>query len=168
MHATRGDQGAASVEAVRALKHAYFRLLDTKQFAALGELFTEDATTAYEAGALAHRGRAAIVAFLEASLSDPGIVTVHTGHHPEIVLHPDGTATGTWYLEDRVVVPAADLVIGGTALYHDAYVATPEGWRFAHTGYERIYEEHRRHSTGELLSFTSRFEPAAEGEAGHG
>ena len=87
-----GEGGdAAAIEAVRALKHAYFRLLDTKQFAALGELFTEDGTTAYEAGALAHRGRAAIVAFLEESLSGPGIVTVHTGHHPEIELHPDGT-----------------------------------------------------------------------------
>jgi ketosteroid isomerase-like protein len=162
-----GGDGAAA-EAVRALKHAYFRLLDTKQFAALGELFTEDGTTAYEAGALAHHGRAAIVAFLEESLSDPGIVTVHTGHHPEIELHPDGTATGTWYLEDRVVVPAADLVIGGTALYHDTYVATPEGWRIAHTGYERIYEERRRHSTGELLSFSSRFEAVDGSEEGHG
>lgn len=164
-----GEGGdAAAIEAVRALKHAYFRLLDTKQFAALGELFTEDGTTAYEAGALAHRGRAAIVAFLEESLSGSGIVTVHTGHHPEIELHPDGTATGTWYLADRVVVPAADLVIAGTALYHDTYVETPEGWRIAHTGYERIYEERRRHSTGELISFSSRFEPADVTEEDHG
>jgi hypothetical protein len=97
-------------------------------------------------------GRDAIVAFLEKSLGDPGIVTTHNGHHPEIVLTGDRTATGTWYLEDRVIVPAHDFVLTGTALYHDDYVKDDGSWRIAHTGYERIYEEHRRYSSGQVLS----------------
>lgn len=146
-----------ALESIRRLKYAYFRLLDTKQFAELGALFTEDATTAYESGSLTQTGRAAIVDFLTASLSDPGIVHVHNGHHPEIDVHGDGTASGTWYLEDRVIIPAADLVLGGTALYDDTYVEVDGEWKIRHTGYQRIYEERRKHSTGELLSFATRF-----------
>ena len=145
------------VEPILRLKHAYFRLLDTKRFRELGQLFTEDGTTAYEAGALRQEGREAIVEFLMSSLGDSGIVTVHTGHHPEIDLHEDGTATGTWYLEDRVIVPAFDLVLGGTALYDDRYVLDRGQWRIQHTGYHRIYEERRTFTTGELISFSSRF-----------
>lgn len=146
-----------ATEAIHRLKYAYFRLLDTKRFEELGELLTEDATTSYESGAHTFADRASVVAFLRESLGDPGIVHVHHGHHPEIDVRADGTATGTWYLEDRVVIPAYDLVLGGTALYDDTYVRTAKGWRISHTGYERIYEERRKHSTGELISFVSRF-----------
>lgn len=147
-------------EAIRQLKYAYFRLLDLKRFAELGELLTDDATSAYDSGRMAQSGRAEIVAFLARSIGDAGIVTMHTGHHPEIAVEGDG-ATGTWYLEDRVTVPAADLVIAGTALYDDRYRRTADGWRIAHTGYERIFEEHRVLSTGAVTRFTSRFDPPA-------
>ncbi len=146
-------------EAIRRLKYAYFRLLDLKRFEELGELFVEDATTAYESGTLRQQGRREIVDFLTGSLGDPGIVTFHNGHHPEIDVGGD-RAQGTWYLEDRVIVPAAELVLGGTALYDDRYVLDDGRWRIEHTGYERIYEERRNLRTGELVSFSSRFEPA--------
>jgi hypothetical protein len=152
-----------AVESIRRLKYAYFRLLDTKQFAELGELFAEDGTTAYESGSLRQVGREAIVEFLTTSLSDPGIVHVHNGHHPEIDVHADGTASGTWYLEDKVIIPAFDLILGGTALYDDTYVQIGDQWRIRHTGYRRIYEERRKFTTGELISFTSRFEPEPAG-----
>jgi hypothetical protein len=148
--------------AIEALKHAYFRLLDTKRFEELGELLTEDVVTAYDSGRLAHRGRRAVVAFLEASLGDPGVVTMHTGHHPEIVFASDdvASASGTWYLEDRVIVAAADFELHGTALYHDEYRRQGGHWRISATGYDRIFEEHRRWSSGELLSSRTMFDPA--------
>ena len=65
--------------------------------------------------------------------------------------------TATWYLCDRVVVPAADLEIGGAAYYRDEYVKTDGRWLIDHTGYERVFEERRVHSTGALVSFRSRF-----------
>ncbi|MGH9029152.1 MAG: nuclear transport factor 2 family protein, partial [Acidimicrobiales bacterium] len=105
------------VAAICALKYSYFRCLDTKRFDELGDLLTEDATSAYKSGELSQQGRDGIVAFLKESLSDPGMITMHTGHHPEIQLTADGEATGTWYLEDRVIMLAADLEIQGTALY---------------------------------------------------
>lgn len=147
----------AAVAAIEQLKYAYFRLLDTKRFEELGELLTDDCTASYENGRHRLEGRDAIVRFLADSLADPGIVSVHQGHHPEIVVADDGTATGVWYLQDRVIVPAADLEIGGTAFYRDEYVAAGEQWRIAHTGYERVFEERRVHSTMAVQSFRSRF-----------
>jgi hypothetical protein len=146
------------VEAIRSLKHAYFRLLDTKEFDELGELLTEDATSAFQSGELSQEGRKAIVTFLKDSLSGPGIVTMHNGHHAEIELESDSSASGIWYLEDLVIVPGADLEIHGTALYRDKYVKLDGEWKIRHTGYERIFERHRKLSTGETSFFQSRFE----------
>ena len=158
------EQGAGAVEAILRLKHAYFRLLDTKAFEELGELLTEDATSSYQSGRLSQQGRAQIVAFLTESLGDPGIVSMHHGHHPEIALLSEEEAAGTWYLEDRLIVPGADFELHGAAIYADRYRRGPEGWRISHTGYERIFEERRRRSTGEVLRFTSMFDTPPDGE----
>ncbi len=151
---------ATELEAIRRLKYAYFRNLDLKQFDDLGRLLTEDATASYEDGKTVLSGRQAIVTWLASALGDPGIVTEHHGHHPEITFTSPTQAEGTWYLQDRVIVPAADLEIGGTAFYADRYVQTDEGWRIAHTGYMRVFEEHRTHSTLAVRTFSSRFETA--------
>ena len=111
-----------ATEAICRLKYKYFRLLDTKRFVELGELFIEDATTDYQSAPSPHNGRAEIVEFLVNSLSDPGIVHLHNGHHPEIDVHGDGTASGMWYLFDKVIVPAADFMLEGTGIYEDNYV----------------------------------------------
>jgi hypothetical protein len=146
------------LEEIRRLKYAYFRTLDLKEFAQLGTLLTEDATASYEDGKTVLEGRDAIVRWLESVLGDRGMVTEHHGHHPEITLLSDTEAEGTWYLEDRVIVPAADLEIGGTAFYADRYRKSSEGWRISHTGYARVFEEHRTHSTLQVRTFTSRFD----------
>ena len=152
------DLGALqALEAIRRLKYAYFRLLDTKRFTELGDLLTDDVTTSYASGELSFSGRQAVVDFLVDSLGSPDIVTMHHGHHPEIALTGDDRATGTWYLEDRVIVPGADFEIHGTAVYADHYVRVGGSWLIAHTGYERVFEQHRQHSTGALLEFRSRF-----------
>jgi hypothetical protein len=147
-------------EAICQLKYRYFRLLDTKRFRELGELLTEDATTSYQGGELSYQGREAIVAFLEESLGSHDMITMHNGHHPEIELTGPTTARGTWYLEDRVVVRTMDLEILGTLLYDDRYVKINGEWKISHTGYDRIFEEHRKHSTLELHSFRSMFDPS--------
>jgi hypothetical protein len=149
---------AAELETIRRLKYAYFRTLDLKQFDDLGALLTVDVTASYEDGKTVLEGRAAIVTWLAAVLGDPGMVTEHHGHHPEIDFLSESEAEGTWYLQDRVIVPAADLEIAGTAFYTDRYRRTNEGWLIAHTGYTRVFEEHRTHSTLEVRSFTSRFD----------
>jgi hypothetical protein len=156
---TLGFVDLEEIEAIRQLKYRYFRLLDTKRFTELGALLTDDATTSYQSGELSYQGRDAIVAFLEESLGNADIVTMHNGHHPEIALTSPTTATGVWYLEDRVVVRAMDFEIVGTLLYDDRYVKVGDRWLIEHTGYERIFEEHRQHSTQQLHSFRAMFDP---------
>ncbi len=151
----------ADIEAIKQLKHAYFRLLDSKQFEELGQLFVEDATTSYESGKYTHHGRGEVVSFLADSLGDRAIVHEHLGHHPEIVLTGATTAVGIWYLHDRVIVPGVDFELGGSAVYRDEYEKVDGAWRIRHTGYERMYEEQRKLSTGELTQFRDRFNPDA-------
>ena len=118
---------AAELEAIRRLKYAYFRTLDLKEFDELGALLTEDATAATRTARPVLEGRAAIVSWLRSVLADPGIVTEHHGHHPEFTFTSDTEAQGTWYLQDRVIVPSADVEIGGTAFYEDRYRRTRRG-----------------------------------------
>jgi SnoaL-like domain len=146
-----------AIEAIKQVKYAYFRLLDLKRFDELGELLTDHCTADYEDGRHHFEGREAIVRFLSESLSDLGIVSEHHGHHPEIKVGSDGTAAGVWYLQDRVLIPAADLEIGGTAFYRDEYVTENGRWLISHTGYERVFEEHRVHSTMAVRSLRTRF-----------
>ena len=146
-----------AIEAIKQVKYAYFRLLDLKRFDELGELLTDRCTADYEDGRHHFEGREAIVRFLSESLADPRIVSEHHGHHPEIDVHPDATATGVWYLQDRVLIPAADLEIGGTAFYRDDYVVEKGRWLISHTGYQRVFEEHRVHSTMAVRSLRTRF-----------
>jgi hypothetical protein len=152
---------AVELEAIRRLKYAYFRTLDLKQFDQLGLLLTEDATAAYEDGKTQLEGRHAIVEWLADALGGPALITEHHGHHPEITFISATAAEGTWYLQDRVIIPSADLEIGGTAFYADRYALTDDGWRIAHTGYMRVFEEHRTHSTMARVSFRSRFDVEA-------
>jgi hypothetical protein len=154
---TADPETLQALESIRALKYAYFRLLDTKRFTELGDLLTPQVTTSYASGELSFTGRQAVVDFLVESLGSPDIVTMHHGHHPEIAVHDPEQATGTWYLEDRVIVPGADFEIHGTAIYSDRYRRVDGAWLIDHTGYERIFEQHRQHSTGVLLEFRTRF-----------
>lgn len=95
-----GSHRGGDLAAILALKHAYFRLLDTKQFEDLGRLLTDDVRCSYDAGKMSQEGRQAVVRFLEEALADTSVVTMHTGHHPEIIFTSTTTATGSWYLED--------------------------------------------------------------------
>jgi hypothetical protein len=149
--------GLEDIEEIKQLKYAYFRLLDLKQFVELGQLLTDGCTASYEDGKNTLEGRAAIVGFLDTSLSDPRLVSAHFGHHPEITLTSQTSATGVWYLEDRVMALDFDLEIGGTAFYSDEYTKVEGEWRISHTGYKRVFEERRVHSTLEVKSVVTRF-----------
>ncbi len=129
------------IEAIKKLKYKYFRCLDSKDWAGLAETLAEDASSAYDSGKYSFEGRAAIMEFLEGALGSKRAVSMHHGHHPEIELTGETTATGCWYLEDIVIFLDADLTLHGAGFYRDEYVKTAEGWRIRSTGYERTFEE---------------------------
>lgn len=127
---------ADDVRAIEQLKYRYFRMLDLKQWAGFEDCFVPEATADFAGLAFATAAEAA--AFMRENLG-PRMITVHHGHHPEIAVDGD-SATGTWYLDDRVLMPDHGLVLEGAAFYDDHYVRTPSGWRIARTGYRRTYE----------------------------
>jgi len=124
------------VMAISQLKYRYLRTLDTKQWDDFGACFLPEATADYNG--LAFDDRAALVDYLREHLGE-GVLTLHQVHHPEIEVSGH-TATGRWYLQDKVIVPALSFLLEGAAFYEDRYVRTPDGWRVAHTGYRRTFE----------------------------
>jgi hypothetical protein len=144
------------LEAIRQLKYRYFRTLDCKDWDALAETLAEDATTSYDSGRYAYTGRAAILEFLRGALGSKRMISMHHGHHPEIELTGEGTARGTWYLEDKVYFLDANTVLRGAAFYTDEYVKVGGEWKIASTGYERTYEEIENRETA--FSIRTRFD----------
>lgn len=124
------------ITAISQLKYRYLRALDTKQWDDFESCFAPDATGDYNG--LVFDDRAALVAYMRENLGE-GMLTLHQAHHPEITVDGD-TATGRWYLQDKVIVEAFKFMLEGAAFYEDRYVRTPEGWRLSHTGYRRTFE----------------------------
>lgn len=125
---------------IQKLKYAYCRFLDTKDFASMCGLMTEDVTVTYGGGAITLTGRQAVEDYLSNAMRDPQMLTSHLVSHPEIEIDGDD-ATGRWALVDTVILDQANIVIRGASLYEDRYVRTDEGWKIKHTGYKRLFEE---------------------------
>jgi len=123
------------LEAIRQLKARYFRLMDTKQWEAWGEVFTADAVVeASPDPDQIFRGRAEIVASVSEALR--GAVTVHHGHMPEIELTGRNRARGIWAMYDFVDLP--QLLLHGWGHYHEEYRREDGVWRIASTKLTRL------------------------------
>ena len=123
---------------IEQLKYRYLRTLDLKLWDEFADTLTEDVAASYGAD-LTFAGRDAVVDFMRTSLG-PAIITVHQCHHPEIAMDGD-TATGRWYLDDKVIITEHRLLLTGAAFYEDEYRLCPDGrWRISRTGYIRSYE----------------------------
>ncbi|WP_199255138.1 nuclear transport factor 2 family protein [Mycolicibacterium mengxianglii] len=128
-------------ENIERVKYRYLRALDTKHWADFADTLTEDVVGAYgsSVGEEHHfTDRDALVEYMRASLP-ANVITEHRVTHPEIVVDGD-SATGTWYLQDRVIVADFDFMLIGAAFYEDTYRRTADGWKIASTGYQRTYE----------------------------
>lgn len=123
-------------DAICRLKYRYLRLLDTKQWDEFASCFAPDATADYNGLVFADPGT--LVEYMRTNLGE-GTITMHTVHHPEIDIDGD-SATGTWYLHDKVIVDAFRFALEGAAIYTDRYVRTADGWRIRHTEYVRTFE----------------------------
>ena len=126
------------IDEICQLKYRYLRTLDTKAWDDFEQCFVAEATGDYNG--LVFEDREALVSYVRSNLG-PGLITLHQAHHPEIEVDEDGgTATGRWYLQDKVIVPDLHFMLEGAAIYVDRYRRTTDGWRVAHTGYRRTYE----------------------------
>jgi len=118
------------IEAIRQLKARYFRLMDTKDWDALAQVFTEDVTidVSGEGGGVTHTV-AEYIPFLRANIAE--VITVHHGHMPEIELTSATTARGIWALEDQLWWPHGGPLkhMHGFGHYHETYEKTDDAWR---------------------------------------
>ena len=131
----------ADIEAVKRVKYRYLRALDTKRWDDFSDTLADDVIGDYgsSVGEEHHfTNRVDLVNYMRKSLG-PAVITEHRVGHPEITVTGD-KASGTWYLQDRVIVADFNFMLIGAAFYHDTYRRTDDGWKISATGYERTYE----------------------------
>jgi uncharacterized protein (TIGR02246 family) len=124
------------VEAIKQLKARYFRTMDTKDWDAMREVFTDDVvidTTA--SGGNVISGATHFVAFLQDVIGD--VVTVHHGHMPEIELTSPTTATGVWAMEDMLRWQNG-MELHGYGHYHETYAKIDGTWRITTSTLTRL------------------------------
>ena len=133
---------ATALEEIRTLQARYWRLMDTKQWSALEDLFAPDARMSFpgDRGGEA-AGARACVDFIRERVGTAR--TVHHGHMPEITFESSAEASGVWAMEDIVEWPEGEPFRGmakihGWGHYHNRYVRTDDGWRIALTRVTRL------------------------------
>ncbi len=115
------------IEAIKHLKARYFRLMDTKDWEAMRQVFADDVyidTT--DSGGRIVEGADDFMAGLRRLLAD--VVSVHHGHMPEIELTSPTTAKGTWAMEDWLRWPDGR-ELRGAGHYHEEYEKVDGRWR---------------------------------------
>lgn len=127
------------IEAIKQLKARYFRTLDTKDWEAYRQVFTDDVVVdTTGSGGDTVEGADAFVAFVREVLTDA--VTVHQGHMPEIELTSGTTAVGVWALHDIVIWPDGTR-LDGYGHYHETYEKGADGWRIARSTLTRLHAD---------------------------
>jgi uncharacterized protein (TIGR02246 family) len=125
------------IEAIKQLKARYFRTMDTKDWAGMRQVFTDDVvidTTGSGGDVLT--GADEFLAFLEPALNDA--VTVHHGHMPEIEITSPSTARGIWALQDIIVWPDGTR-LQGYGHYHETYELIGGEWRIRSSTLTRLH-----------------------------
>jgi hypothetical protein len=152
----RDIQTLMDIEAIKQLKHAYFRCVDTANFAELSEIFHDDVLVHFIGGFYEWKlqGKPEYLASIESSFTKEA-VGHHNGHHPEIQILSETEATGIWYLTDNMWVLNHKFFTTGTAIYWDRYEKVEGRWKIKETRYRRIYEINRPIEEG--LAFSSHY-----------
>ena len=121
------------IEQIKQLKARYFRLLDTKDWDAFADLFTEDCI--HYLPQESTRTAVSNEEYLrDIKVQLGGGVTTHHGHMPEITLLSDTEAEGIWAMFDYVQteLPSGPINIKGYGHYFETYRKGPDGeWRIS-------------------------------------
>jgi SnoaL-like domain len=125
------------VEAIRAVKARYCRMLDTKDWDGFAALFTDDAVmdVSQDTGNPPITGVPALLNQVKFAVTNAA--TSHQVHTPEITLTGPNTAEGVWAMQDRVVWQAGTSPVPGVASitgygqYHEHYRLEGGLWKIA-------------------------------------
>lgn len=134
-------QHLMDIEAIKQLKHAYFRCIDTANMEELATLFHEDVSVHFKGGTYEWKmqGKEEYLGNIGMSFSSASIGH-HNGHQPEIQILSETEATAIWYLADNMWILNHNAKTYGTALYWDRYLKVGGKWLIKDTNYERLYE----------------------------
>jgi hypothetical protein len=137
----RDVQILKDIEAIKRLKHAYFRGIDSADLELLAGIFHKDVTVHFIGGSYEWKlnGREEYLESIANSFN-ADVVSQHNGHHPEIDILSETEATGIWYLHDIFYQLAAPVLVQGTAFYKDRYIKEDGRWWLYSTYYKRHYE----------------------------
>jgi hypothetical protein len=126
----------ADVEEIKKLKARYFRLMDVKDFAELGEVLARDAV--FGGGGTEITGRDAIIEFIATTLD--GARSAHQGFMPEIEILGTAEASGIWAMSDYLEVRGTEPPVGfrGFGHYEDRYAREDGAWRISASRLTRI------------------------------
>ena len=130
------------IEAIRQLKARYFRTMDTKDWAGMRQVFSDDVVVdTTEAGGGVVTGADEFMVFLQGTLD--GAVTVHQGHMPEIDVTSETSATGIWALND-IVIWSDGTRLEGYGHYYETYEKQTGEWRIKSSTLTRLHVDFAR------------------------
>jgi uncharacterized protein (TIGR02246 family) len=124
------------VEAIKQLKGRYCRTMDTKDWAAMRQVFTDDVemdTTA--SGGEVVNGADVFMSYLLGVIGD--VITVHHCHMPEIQLASPTSASGVWAMEDMLRWPDGT-ELHGYGHYRETYEKVDGEWRIKRSELTRL------------------------------
>ncbi|MDB5702757.1 MAG: hypothetical protein JWL66_2956 [Sphingomonadales bacterium] len=134
-----------TLEEIRGVKARYCRFLDTKDWAGLTALFTEDAVldVQQDTGMPPFKGRDLLIEQIRAAVIEAK--SAHQVHTPEITINSEASASIIWAMQDRVVwnegrspIPGVRSITG-YGHYHEHYVRQDGAWLIASLKLTRLH-----------------------------
>jgi hypothetical protein len=150
----RDVQMLMDMEAIRQVKHRYFRCIDTANVAELAEIFHDDVEVHFVGGTYEWKlnGKAQYLGSIGGAFHNQSIGH-HNAHHPEIQMLSATEATAIWYLNDHMWQLDTGIYTRGTALYWDRYLKVDGRWLIRETRYRRIYEMNGKPDTSMKIDY---------------
>lgn len=134
------------VEAIRRLKHRYFRASDAKDAQAFRDCFVEgDISIEYERIG-SFRNREELSAVFSRLAGNEHIVEMHHAQNPDIEVLDERNARGVWDLYYQLIDLRTKSVTQLGGQYRDEYRKTAQGWRICATEF--------RVSSTQILDFS--------------
>jgi uncharacterized protein (TIGR02246 family) len=128
--------GVDDIEAIKQLKARYCRTMDTKDWASMRAVFTDDVVMdTSDSGGGVQSGADAFLEFLQGAIGE--VVTVHHCHMPEINVTSETQATGVWAMEDMLRWPDGT-ELHGYGHYHEVYAKVDGAWRIRSSTLTRL------------------------------
>lgn len=144
----------AAIEAIRNVKAAYFRGVDTEDGELVRSILAADCRLDYRGCCTDPKSGKDLMpamnvvlegrdSWLSGAFAKAGITSVHQGHQAQIEVTGPDSARASWAMTDRLYMPAGApfALLQGFGFYHETYAREADGWKIATLTIERIRVE---------------------------